>query len=157
MKNLVIYLVYLAGIGIVHAQDEVKISSSYQPNTLEVIFNEENLSLLKMLMVNNSVDGLLLERRETSFFAPVNTAFKNSGHNALSIQNKRISQLFIETHMIASKVKLGDAKEFISVAGQKLRITKQGNEYFVNDAKILGVKETSDGIIYFIDQILPAK
>lgn len=155
MKKIQVIIVCMAAFCYAHAQNEVIVSKKYVPNSLEIIFSTDELSTLKALMVNTNSDGMLLERKQTSFFAPVNTAFSSNNNGTTQLSNKRMVQFMIETHLIPGKIELDETgKDYTSVAGETLSIKKIGDDYYVNNAKILAFKESADGVIYFIDRVL---
>ncbi len=99
-----------------------------------------------------------------TIFAPTNDAFaklpKATFDNLMKPENKQKLADVINYHLVKGEFdKLTDGQTLTTVEGKTLKITKKGNDWYVNDTvKILKTDvDTPDGAVYTIDTVLMPK
>ena len=94
-------------------------------------------------------------------FAPTNAAFaalpEGTVEGLLKPENKDALSDILQYHVAVAVLKtdyLLDGQELEMVNGGFVKITKNGDEVMINDAKIIASVEASNGLIHVVDKVL---
>jgi uncharacterized surface protein with fasciclin (FAS1) repeats len=94
-------------------------------------------------------------------FIPTDEAFgklpKGALKNLLKSKNKTKLRIILEYHVHTGRIResmIHDGMALSQVNGKNVILTKNRKETHVNEATIIGTVQTSNGIIYVIDQVL---
>ncbi|MBX3163028.1 MAG: fasciclin domain-containing protein [Bacteroidetes bacterium] len=144
------------GTGQSGVQDDVS-----NPNIVQVaIKSKDHTTLVAAVKAAGLVDALS-NAGPFTVFAPVNAAFdqlpKGTVEELLKPEKKNDLSNILEYHTYVGSLRtslLSDGMEFEQVNAKKIKITKQGDKIFVNDAEIIASIPTSNGIIHVINKVL---
>jgi uncharacterized surface protein with fasciclin (FAS1) repeats len=93
-------------------------------------------------------------------FAPIDSAFAKLPFGSLEflLANKQILTKVLTYHVAETEFRIFDLEgsSFATLQGQFVKISRVGHDYFVNEAKILGVVKVKNGQIVVIDSVLRA-
>lgn len=136
------------------------------PNVVQVAMaSKHHTTLVAAIKAADLVDALS-NAGPFTIFAPTSAAFdklpKGTVEGLLAADKKADLKNILEYHTYVGVLKtdyMNDGDEFEQVNGKKIKITKKGDKFFVNEtAEILASIPTSNGIIHVVNQVLiPAK
>lgn len=91
-------------------------------------------------------------------FAPTDRAFGDLPQGSLDfiLANKAILSSVLTYHVLRGEPFIADLTglSLSTIQGQNIKIVARGNQYFVNDAKILNIIQVKNGQIVVIDKVL---
>jgi uncharacterized surface protein with fasciclin (FAS1) repeats len=91
-------------------------------------------------------------------FAPLDRAFDNLPQGSLDflLANKPILSKVLTYHVSRGEPYLYDLAglNLLTLQGQNVKISRVGNSYFVNEARILNIIQVKNGQIVVIDRVL---
>lgn len=132
------------------------------PNVVQVAMaSKDHTTLVAAVKAAGLVDALS-NAGPFTVFAPTNAAFdklpKGTVDGLLKADKKADLKNILEYHTYVGVLKtdyMTDGEEFEQVNGQKIKITKKGDKFFVNGtAEILASVPTSNGIIHVLNEVL---
>jgi uncharacterized surface protein with fasciclin (FAS1) repeats len=138
-------------------QDDVS-----NPNIVQVAAKSpDHTTLVSAVQAAELVDALS-NAGPFTVFAPTNAAFDKlpagTVEGLLKAEKKADLKSILEYHTYVGVLKtdyMSDGQQFEQVSGQKIKISKQGDQVIVNDkAHIVATITTSNGIIHVIDEVL---
>lgn len=138
-------------------QDDVS-----NPNIVQVAAKSpDHTTLVTAVQAAELVDALS-NAGPFTVFAPTNAAFDKlpagTVEGLLKAEKKADLKSILEYHTYVGVLKtdyMSDGQQFEQVSGQKIKISKQGDQVIVNDkAHIVATITTSNGIIHVIDEVL---
>lgn len=98
---------------------------------------------------------------EYTLFAPSDSAYKELSDDEIKFmqQNKNTDKLqdLLAGHIVANKLNvanLEDNQRMLTVNDDKIKIDKEGDEIYVDGAKVVDVIDLENGVIYVIDDII---
>ncbi|MET9069586.1 fasciclin domain-containing protein [Streptosporangium sandarakinum] len=117
------------------------------------------LSTLDKAVKAAGLTDQLKSAQDVTVFAPVNEAFSKIPKEAMAkvLQDKEQLTKIIHNHVVEGRKTQADLASgtLTTVGGGTLNVSGSGEEYTVNDAKILcGNIQTSNATIYLIDSVL---
>ncbi len=145
------------GAGQSAVQDDVS-----NPNVVQVaVSSKDHTTLVAAVKAGELVDALS-NAGPFTVFAPTNAAFdalpEGTVESLLTPEKKEALIDILQYHVSVGVYKLEnlqDGQSIGQVNGGNVKITKKGDDYYVNDvAKIMGSVQASNGIVYVIDQVL---
>jgi uncharacterized surface protein with fasciclin (FAS1) repeats len=145
------------GAGQSAVQDDVS-----NPNVVQVAVSSKDHSTLVAAVKAAELVDALSNAGPFTVFAPTNAAFdalpEGTVESLLTPEKKDALIDILQYHVSVGVYKLEnlqDGQSIGQVNGGNIKITKKGEDYFVNDvAKIVGTVEASNGVIYVVDQVL---
>lgn len=145
------------GAGQSAVQDDVS-----NPNVVQVAVSSKDHSTLVAAVKAAELVDALSNAGPFTVFAPTNAAFDalpaGTVESLLTPEKKDALIDILQYHVSVGVYKLEnlqDGQSIGQVNGGNIKITKKGEDYFVNDvAKIIGTVEASNGVIYVLDQVL---
>lgn len=132
------------------------------PNVVQVaVGSPDHTTLVAAVKAGELVDALS-NAGPFTVFAPTNAAFDalpaGTVESLLTPEKKDALIDILQYHVSVGVYKLEnlqDGQSIGQVNGGNIKITKKGDDYFVNGkAKITGTVNASNGVIYVIDQVL---
>lgn len=138
-------------------QDDVS-----NPNVVQVaVKSPDHTTLVAAVQAAELVDALS-NAGPFTVFAPTNAAFDalpaGTVESLLKPEKKDALVDILQYHVSVGVYKLEnlqDGQSIGQVNGGNIKITKKGEDVYVNDkAKIIGTVNASNGVIYVIDQVL---
>jgi len=139
-------------------------------------YNENVLNAMFLYEGTNSSDNIAFYRVNTmnfgrnlaavgpfTVFAPTTSAFLSVYRNAYFTPSRpsEVPDNFrelLDNHIVAGNYLSGDlfdGQVLTSLSGEPLLVTKNGNELFINGAKIISKdRETANGVLYVVDKVL---
>ena len=145
------------GAGQSAVQDDVS-----NPNVVQVaVGSKDHTTLVAAVKAGELVDALS-NAGPFTVFAPTNAAFdalpEGTVESLLTPEKKDALIDILQYHVSVGVYKLEnlqDGQTIGQVNGGNIKITKKGEDYYVNDvAKIIGTVQASNGIVYVLDQVL---
>ncbi|MCU0373777.1 MAG: fasciclin domain-containing protein [Chitinophagaceae bacterium] len=132
-----------------------------KPDVVKIaVSSKDHSTLVTALKAANYVDALS-NAGPFTVFAPVNSAFEQlaSGTVETLLKPENQSQLrnILEYHVYVGVLKkdlLQNGQKIGMVSGHNAEIKIKGDQIMINEAKIIGTVEGSNGIIYVIDKVL---
>ncbi|MEU9837061.1 fasciclin domain-containing protein [Streptosporangium sp. NPDC048047] len=117
------------------------------------------LSTLAKAVEAAGLTDQLKSAQDITVFAPVNDAFAKIPKEALAkvLEDKEQLSKIIQNHIVEGRKSQADlaAGTLTTVGGGTLNVTGSGEDYTVNDAKILcGNIQTSNATVYLVDSVL---
>ncbi|MDR0792590.1 MAG: fasciclin domain-containing protein [Chitinophagaceae bacterium] len=148
-----------AGVG----QSGVSDTAS-KPNIVQTaVANKDFSTLVKAVQAAGLVDALS-NAGPFTVFAPTNAAFdklpKETLDDLLKPENKSKLSDILQYHTYVGVLRpamMQDGQQFDMVAAGKVTITKKDGKLFVNGSEISGPVETSNGVVYVINDVLLPK
>lgn len=145
------------GAGQSGVKDEVS-----SPNVVQVAMASKDHTTLVAAVKATGLVNALSNAGPFTVFAPTNAAFdklpKGTVEGLLVPAKKDVLKNILEYHTYVGVLKtdyMNDGDEFEQVNGQKIKITKKGDKYFVNGtAEIVASIPTSNGMIHVINEVL---
>lgn len=141
-------------------QSAVQDDESQKNIVQTAISSPDHKTLVAALKAADYVDALS-NAGPFTVFAPTDAAFAKlpagTVDNLVKPENKLTLQDILEYHVYVGVIResmINSEMSLNQVNGKNVKVTKNGNDLFVNGAKILATVETSNGIIYVIDQVL---
>lgn len=132
-----------------------------QKNVVQVAMGSKDHSTLVAAIKAADLVDALSNAGPFTVFAPTNAAFDKlpagTLDGLLKPEKKEDLADILQFHVSLGVFKmdaLEDGKVLGQVNGGKVTITKKGGDTYVNDAKIIGTVEASNGIIHVIDAVL---
>ncbi len=123
----------------------------------------EHTTLVAALKAANLVDALATPGPLT-VFAPNNAAFDKlpAGTVETLLKPDNLVQLrtILRHHVMLSTYQLADLTDGLQLAmldGGPTTVTRQGNDIFVDGAKVLGAAPASNGMVILVDAVLQPK
>ncbi len=135
------------------------------PNIVQVaVGSKDHTTLVTAVKAADLVDALS-NAGPFTVFAPTNAAFDKlpagTVEGLLKPEKKADLQNILGYHTYVGNLKtdyMNDGQEFDMVFGGKIKITKKGDKFFVNDkAEIIASIPTSNGTIHVINEVLLPK
>lgn len=131
------------------------------PNIVQVaVGSEDHTTLVAAVQAAELVD-VLVNAGPFTVFAPTNAAFdalpEGTVEGLLKPENKDALSDILQYHVAVAVLKtdyLLDGQELEMVNGGFVKITKNGDEVMINDAKIIASVEASNGLIHVVDKVL---
>lgn len=132
-----------------------------QPNIVQVAANSpDHKTLVTALKAAEYVDALS-NAGPFTVFAPTDEAFgklpAGTVETLVKPENKAKLQNILEYHVYVGVIRenmIQNGMTLNQVNGKNVTLTKEGESTLVNGAKIIATVQTSNGIIYVIDQVL---
>ncbi len=174
-KSISIFAVALAVLASsANAQDKMKKESGVMvggammvksKNIVENALNSKDHTTLVAAVKAAGLVETLSSAGPFTVFAPTNEAFnklpKGTVDNLLLPENKEKLTSVLTYHVVSgrySSKNLKDGMKLKTVQGQEITITKKGNQWMVNDAKIqIADVMDSNGVTYVIDNVIMPK
>lgn len=173
MKILsILALLFLFACGDSNDDENINPNNNVTPitgNQLSVVelaqSNDDFSTLLAAVEVAGLTEALEADGPYT-IFAPTNEAFAMLGqdtiNNLLLPENKEILTQILLYHVVQAEVEATTAIELASentmvdtLSGQQIGLSLQGEELFINDAKVINANlRASNGIIHVVDKVL---
>jgi transforming growth factor-beta-induced protein len=144
--------------GIIHAIDNVILSSWVSNSIMERAEGTSELSTLVDLVVQAGLSGTLSEAGPYTVFAPTNTAFLGSlFEDITSLSADQLSSI-LSYHVVEGIYPDTDLRNGLiltTLQGEKLTFESRGTGKFVNDKRIIIPNIlANNGIVHFIDGVL---
>lgn len=132
-----------------------------QKNVVQVaVASPDHKTLVAALKAADYVDALS-NAGPFTVFAPTDAAFAKlptgTVEDLVKPENKEKLREILEYHVYVGVIRenmLKNGMNLNQVNGKNVTLTKEGDKRQVNGAAILGAVQTSNGIIYVIDQVL---
>lgn len=141
-------------------QSAVKDDESRKNVVQTAVASPDHKTLVAALQAAELVDALT-NAGPFTVFAPTDAAFgklpPGTVEDLVKPENKAKLQNILEYHVYVGVIRESMIQNNMSlneVNGKNVTLTKEGNTIKVNGASVLGVVETSNGIIYVIDSVL---
>jgi uncharacterized surface protein with fasciclin (FAS1) repeats len=135
--------------------------STSKPNMVQTaVGNKDFSTLVKAVQAADLVDALS-NAGPFTVFAPTNAAFdklpKGTLDDLLKPENKGKLSDILGYHTYVGVLRpdmMQDGQQFDMVAAGKVKITKKDGKLFVNGSEMSAPVETSNGVIYVINDVL---
>lgn len=145
----------------VTAGQSAVVDSDSQPNIVQTaVGSPDHKTLVAALKAAEYVDALS-NAGPFTVFAPTDAAFgklpEGTVETLVKPENKAQLQNILEYHVYVGVIRenmIQNGMNLNQVNGKNVTLTKEGESILVNGAKVLGVVNTSNGIIYVVDQVL---
>lgn len=145
----------------VGAGQSAVVDETSKANVVQVaVGSKDHTTLVAAVQAAGLVD-VLSNVGPFTVFAPVNAAFDalpaGTVESLLKPENKTKLVDILEYHVYVGVIRehmMQDGMTLNQVNVKNVKISKSGDEIKVNGAKIIGIVEASNGIIYVIDQVL---
>lgn len=132
-----------------------------QRNVVQVaVASPDHKTLVAALKAADYVDALS-NAGPFTVFAPTDAAFASlpagTVETLVKPENKLKLQDILEYHVYVGVIRENMIQKNMNlnqVNGKNVKITKEGDAIFVNEAKVLGVVPSSNGVIYVLDKVL---
>lgn len=130
---------------------------SVETSMKETIENHPRLRVLWQGMRSATMRNAFEDGSEYTLFAPTNSAFAKLSQDEIKtlLTDERMNVLkpMLENHVVANNYELDDFKnEKVRASGGKnLDVTA---DFTVNDVAVVGAIQTTNGVIYLIDDLL---
>lgn len=126
------------------------------------IASSPDLSMLSKAIEEAGLTEKLNSAKDITVFAPTNAAFEKIPKEKLDhlLGDKEKLTKLLTYHVVEGKKTPQDLTEgeLTTLEGAKLKVTGSGEEYTVNDAKVVcGDIQTSNAVVYLIDGVLKPK
>lgn len=141
---------------------------SAEPNALRIAINSPDHTTLVAAVQAAEVENSLVNVGPLTVFAPTNAAFdkidKATLDNLLKPENKDQLALILKHHvspgnypidMLQRSVERG--RNLGMASNQNVELTKDGDDIYVGDAKILGTVKASNGWVHVVDNVILPK
>lgn len=140
------------------------IDETSNPNIVQVASGSKDHTTLVAAVKAAGLVTSLSNAGPFTVFAPTNAAFDKlpagTVDNLLKPENKGDLENILGYHTYVGNLKteyMLDGQEYDMVYGGKVKITKNGEQVFVNGSEIVATIPTSNGIIYVIGDVLLPK
>jgi uncharacterized surface protein with fasciclin (FAS1) repeats len=132
-----------------------------QKNIVQVASGSEDHTTLVAAVQAAELVDVLVNAGPFTVFAPVNAAFDalpaGTVEDLLKPENKETLSDILQYHVAVASLKVDyliDGQKLEMVNGGYVTISKSDEAVMINDAKIIGTVETSNGIIHVVDKVL---
>ncbi len=150
----------LASVDVEEGQSSVQDSES-EPNIVQTAVNSpDHKTLVAALKAASYVDALS-NAGPFTVFAPTDNAFSKlpagTVDDLVKPENKDKLQNILEYHVYVGVIResmVNGSMNLNQVNGKNVALTKEGDKLKVNGHEILATVNTSNGIIYVIDEVL---
>lgn len=135
-------------------------------NTIvETVNKSDDFKTFAYLLERTSLSDVFTGEHEHTVFLPTQEAFGHLGEEVLkallSPQNQELLKVVLKYHIIKGRydaLDLEDMKEIKTINGEKLALSEQNGDIYVQNAKIATEDiMTKDGIIHIIDEVMIPK
>lgn len=130
-------------------------------NILQIAISSADHSTLVAGVQATHLEDVLANNGPLTVFAPTNAAFdklpEGTLENLLKDENLGTLKKIITNHAAPGTYQgklLKDGQNLFMATGNNVKITREGEDVFVNGAKILGTVVASNGVVHVIDEIL---
>lgn len=130
-------------------------------NIVQIAVASKDHSTLVAAVQAAGMENVLANPGPLTVFAPTNAAFEKlpdgTVENLLKRENKKTLMRIITYHAAPGTYNVKDLKDGMllgQATGDNVNIKVDGNHILVNDAKILGTVEASNGVVHVIDAVL---
>ena len=135
-----------------------------KPNVVQIaVGSKDHTTLVTAVQTAELVDALSNVGPFT-VFAPVNAAFDalpaGTVEGLLKPESRKDLTNILEYHVYVGVIResmIQDGMKLNQVNGKDVTLTKTADGTMINDAKILGAVEASNGMVYVIDKVLLPK
>ena len=135
--------------------------SESKPDVVKIAVSSKDHSTLVTALKAADYVNALSNAGPFTVFAPVNAAFdalpKGTVEDLLKTENQGQLRNILEYHVYVGVLKrdyLQNGQSIGMVSGHNATIKVEGENIFINEAKVVGTVEGSNGIIYVIDKVL---
>lgn len=134
-------------------------------NILQVAVSSPDHTTLVAAVEAAQIEHVLVNAGPLTVFAPVNAAFDalptGTVENLLKPENKQTLATILTRHaapgsfnMEALRKEMKKGRKIYTATGDYLQVTQKGEDLFINDARIIGTIQTSNGIINVVDKVI---
>lgn len=137
-----------------------------KPDVVKITVSSKDHSTLVTALKAADYVNALSNAGPFTVFAPINTAFEQlpagTVDNLLKQENQNQLRNILEYHVYVGVLKkdfLQNGQKIGMVSGHNAEVKIDGEQMMINEAKVIGIVEGSNGIIYVVDKVLlpPAK
>lgn len=136
------------------------IDEESKKNILQIANSSEDHTTLAAAIEAAGIQNVLVNAGPLTVFAPNNAAFdklpEGTVEDLLKPENKQKLASILTSHASPASLKPEQLTEGFQVylaTGQYVEVTKEGDDTYVNGAKILGTVEASNGVIHVVDKV----
>lgn len=131
------------------------------PNILQVAISSADHSTLVAGVQAASLEDVLSNAGPLTVFAPNNAAFDKLPEGTLEtlLKEENLPTLarIIKGHASPgsfTKEQMRDGQQMYMATGRYIKVEKQGDDVYVDGAKILGTVKASNGIVHVVDKVI---
>lgn len=142
-----------------HGQAAV-VDTDSKMNILQIAKSSEDHTTLSAAIDAAGIQNVLVNAGPLTVFAPNDEAFdklpEGTVKDLLKPENKQKLASILTSHASPASLKPDQLTEGFQVylaTGQYVDVTKEGDDTYVNGAKILGTIEASNGVIHVVDKV----
>lgn len=129
-------------------------------NILQIANSSDDHTTLAAAIDAAGIQNILVNAGPLTVFAPNNEAFdklpEGTVKDLLKPENKQKLAKILTSHASPASLKMPQLTEGFQVylaTGQYVEVTKEGEDTYVNGAKILGTIEATNGVIHVVDKV----
>jgi len=135
------------------------------PNALQLAIGSEDHTTLVKAVQTAGVENALVNVGPLTVFAPTNAAFnkldKTTLENLLKPENKSALGKILLHHVAPSNYPIGTLEKNVEqnrklymADGHYLEVTRQGEDIYLGDTKIIATVNVSNGWVHIVDNVL---
>ena len=132
-----------------------------KPNVVQIAVGSKDHSTLVTAVQTAELVDALSNVGPFTVFAPVNAAFEalpaGTVEGLLKPESRNDLTNILEYHVYVGVIResmIQDGMKLNQVNGKDVKLTKTADGIMINDAKVLGAVEASNGMVYVIDKVL---